>query len=114
MNRRLSLLLALLIITLLWGCKKSQSTDNCAQIPLVKIIGAKKAYFVGDTIQLGTNITPLALYRWSTTNSLNDISNTDGVLIPSCTKYDGGWYYLSVSYPDCASHFDSVYISVTN
>lgn len=114
MLRHLPLSLALLIFTLLGGCKKSQSTDNCAQIPLVKITGAKPAYFVGDTIKLGTNITPLGLYSWRTTNSLNEISNTDGVFIPSCTKYDEGWYYLAVSYPDCASHFDSVHISVTN
>jgi len=114
MTRHLSLPLALLILTLLGGCKKSQSTDNCAQIPLVKITGAKSSYFVGDTIKLGTNITPLGLYSWHTTHSLNEISNTDGVFIPSCTKYDEGWYYLAVSYPDCASHFDSVYISVTN
>ena len=99
------------------GCKKSGSDeeDNCTQIPKVKITGAKTTtYYVGDTIQLGTNITPLGLYSWRTTNSLNEISNSDGVFIPSCTKYDEGWYYLSVSYPDCASHMDSVYITVTN
>jgi hypothetical protein len=106
----------LLFILLLNGCaKKSNPEDNCAQIPKVKITGAKATtYYVGDTIQLGTNMTPLGLYSWVTTNSLNAISNTDGVFIPSCTKYDEGWYYLSVSYPDCASHVDSVYITVTN
>lgn len=114
MTRYLSLPLALLIFALAGGCKKSDSADNCAQIPLVKITGAKPSYVVGDTIQLSTNITPLGLYSWKTTNSLNEISNTDAVFIPSCTKYDQGWYYLAVSYPDCASHFDSVYISVTN
>jgi len=113
MTRHLTLPLALLLFILSVGCKKS-STDNCAQIPQVKITGAKKSYFVGDTIKLGTNMTPLGLYSWRTTNSLNEISNTDGVFIPSCTKYDEGWYYLVVSYPDCATHFDSVYISVIN
>jgi hypothetical protein len=109
--------IVLVFFLFLNGCKKSSSDeeDNCTQIPKVKITGAKTTtYSVGDTIQLGTNITPLGLYSWTTTNSLNEISNSDGVFIPSCTKYDEGWYYLSVSYPDCASHIDSVYITVAN
>lgn len=112
-----TLVAALLLTFLLNGCKKSDSDEenNCAQILKVKITGAKTTtYYVGDTIKLGTSITPLGLYSWTTTSSLNAISNTDGVFIPSCTKYDEGWYYLSVSYPDCASHNDSVYIAVTN
>jgi len=112
-----SLSTALLFIFFVNGCKKSGSDEgnNCEQIPKVKITGARTTtYYVGDTIQLGTNITPLGLYSWTTTNSLNAISNSDGVFIPSCTKYDEGWYYLAVSYPDCASHFDSVHITVTN
>jgi len=109
--------IALFLLSCLNGCVKSNSSseNNCEQIPKVRITGAKTTtYYVGDTIQLGTNMTPLALYSWSTTSSLNAISNTDGVFISSCTKYDEGWYYLSVSYPDCASHIDSVYIAVTN
>jgi hypothetical protein len=114
MAKLFSLLSMLVILSLLAGCKKNKSENNCELIPKVTITGAKSAYFVGDTIQLGTNITPLGLYSWKTTNSLNEISSTDGVLIPSCTKYDEGWYYLSVSYPGCVSHIDSVHISVTN
>ncbi|HEY6901692.1 MAG TPA: hypothetical protein VI233_13650 [Puia sp.] len=114
MNKRLSLPISLLFLLVWGGCKKSEVPDACALIPQVKITGNKQAYFVGDTIQLGTTISPLGLYSWKTTNSLNAISNSDRVYISSCTKDDEGWYYLSVSNPDCVSHFDSVYISVRN
>jgi hypothetical protein len=119
MKKNLLSHLTIVLVSFLFlnGCVKSNSNsdNNCEQILKVKITGAKTTtYYVGDTIQLGTSITPLALYSWATTNSLNAISNTDGVFIPSCTKYDEGWYYLSVSYPDCASHNDSIYITVTN
>jgi len=110
--------LCLLLLLSFTACKKmlkDDEPDNCAQIPLVKITGAKTTpYYTGDTIHLGTSITPLGLYRWTQTHALNDISSTDEVIIYSASKFDEGWYYLSVSYPDCASHNDSVHITVVN
>ena len=103
-----------LIGSLVISCKKSNPEDNCAQILQVKITGARTSYYTGDTISLGTSLLPDGLYIWNQSNVMNAISNGPTVFIPSCTKYDEGWYYLAVSYPDCASHFDSVYIKVTN
>src|ERR1041384_4181408 len=90
--------ICLLLLAGLAGCHKPDNT--CEDIQQVRITGAKASYYTGDTIYLSTNITPNALYYWHQTNSLNDISNTDEVFIPSCTKYDEGWYYLAVSNPD--------------
>ena len=108
----LSLLAAFAIIFFI-GCKKSKDTDTCAQITQVKITGAKSSYYVGDTISLGTNIMPDALFSWNQSNALNEISNTARVFIYPCTKDNEGWYWLAVNNPDCpATHFDSVYIKV--
>ncbi len=115
----LPLIPGLCCVLLFSACKKSESeliAENCEQIQQVKITGAKTTpYYVGDTISLATNIIPTGLYRWSQSNQPNDISNDATVFISSCTKNDEGWYYLNVSYPECASpHNDSVYITVIN
>ncbi|HMH20146.1 MAG TPA: hypothetical protein VK563_00150 [Puia sp.] len=106
--------ICLFLLISLSHCKKNADSNNCADILKVKITGAKASYYTGDTISLGTSLTPLALYIWSQTNAPNAISSSDHVLIYSASKNDEGWYYLSVSYPDCASHSDSVHITVTN
>src|SRR5258706_6614138 len=115
-NIILPLISGLFYILFFGGCKKSEAkleAENCEQIQQVKITGAKTPpYYVGDTISLATNLVPLSLFRWSQTNKPNDISNGATVFINSCTKDDEGWYYLNVSYPECAYHNDSVYISV--
>jgi hypothetical protein len=104
-----------LILINFWSCKKNEEGNNCEQIQQVKITGFKSSYYVGDTISLGTNlIPPISLFNWNFGDNPNSISGGPTVFIYPCSKYDEGWYYLSVSYPDCASHNDSVYISVIN
>jgi len=103
------------ILSCIPGCKKANTDgDNCAQIQQVKIIGAKSSYDVGDTIELSTSIVPLALYTWYTPADPNPSSSSNTISIFPCSKFDQGWYYLNISYPDCASHNDSVYLPVIN
>jgi hypothetical protein len=112
MKSTLSRFSLLILITAFTACKKSQNT--CALIREVKITGAKTLYHVGDTIQLGTGITPLALYTWYNSNMPNQISGGPGVFIYPCSKADEGLYTLAVSNQDCATLIDSVYIQVVN
>jgi hypothetical protein len=105
--------ICLCLVSLLPGCQKNSDTDNCLQIQKVRIIASKDSVNVGDTINLTVNEDPsIALFQWTQTNQPNVISYQDHLLIPSAQKSDEGWYYLSVSNPDCTTHFDSVYISV--
>jgi hypothetical protein len=108
----LSLFAALLLIVPFTACKKTPNT--CALIQGVKITGAKTLYHVGDTIQLGTSVTPYALYTWYNSNMPNQISGSAGVFIYPCSKADEGMYTLAVSNSDCATLIDSVYIKVVN
>jgi hypothetical protein len=112
MKNTLPLLTLFVLITLFIGCKKSENV--CALIKEVKITGAKSLYHVGDTIQLGTSITPYALYTWFNSNVPNQISGSDGVFIYPCSKTDEGMYTLVVSNADCSTQIDSVYITVVN
>jgi len=107
-----------LLFLQLWSCKKSagsEENNNCQQIQMVNITGAKSSYYVGDTVQLATNLIPnISLFIWTHGDNPNTISGDPGVFIYPCSKADEGWYYLDVSYPDCAQHYDSVYITVIN
>jgi hypothetical protein len=106
-------LFALLMI-LFTGCVKKQP-DNCAEIKQVRIVVEKDKYFVGEEIHLKVNQLPtIALFQWRHDGTPNVISGNEEVHIPYAEKGDEGWYHLNVSYPDCASHNDSVYISVTS
>lgn len=96
------------------SCKKQQP-DNCQEIQQVRITGAKDSYYVGDTISLTVNMLPtIALFSWSQGSNPNSISGSQNLFIYPCSKANEGWYYMSVSYPECASNLDSVYISVKN
>jgi hypothetical protein len=101
---------------LFWGCnKKNNSEDNCSQIQKCKILVSKTSYIVGDTILLKTNlIPPISLFSWGRGENSNQTWGDPTVTIYPCSKNDEGWYYLNVSYPDCASMNDSIYITVTN
>ncbi len=111
---------ALFVFSLSAGCKKtgssshSSASDNCAQIQKIKITGSKGHYTVGDTIKLATNVVADGYYTWTIPSSLNSIAGDPTMMINSCTKYDEGWYYLTVSNPGCDSHTDSLQITVTN
>ena len=103
------------LVALLCSCKKNTTDSNCAEIQQVKIVVAKDSFYVGDKIHIGINQMPdIALFTWTQTNSVNAISNDTAVDIYAAEKKDEGWYYLNVSYPDCASHNDSIYIWVKN
>jgi hypothetical protein len=108
------LLLVLLLTMVCAGCVKEEklTEHNCELIQHVVITGAKDQYFEGETIALGINEQPdIALYQWWRTNG-NELSGTTELTIEFCEKKDEGWYYLAISYPDCTTKVDSVYISV--
>lgn len=108
------------LTALLFGCQKEGEQDpelaqNCEKIKNVKITTEKTSYTVGDEIHLTVNEMPdIALYTWTHTNSLNSISSDETVDIIYAEKSHEGWYYLHVSYPECESHLDSIYITVKN
>ena len=103
----------ILLFFLLSGCTKQP--DNCAEILQIRIVGAKPAYYTGDTLRLQTNmLATSALYLWNLNDNPTIISGTQEVYRTPVTKADEGWYYLTVSHPDCAFIQDSVYISVVN
>ena len=108
-----------LTVTLL-GCQKNGDKDpaieqNCAKIKQVRIIAEKTSLTVGDEIHLTVNEMPdIALYIWMHGSNPTMISNDEDFDINYAEKSDEGWYYLNVSYADCDSHVDSIYISVKN
>jgi hypothetical protein len=106
---------AIFIFIGFWGCKKNEDVDNCAQIQKVEIVTGKTSVYTGDTIWLQTNIIPpISLYNWSRGPNSNLTWSDSKVFIYPCTKNDEGWYFLNVSYPDCAYKNDSIYITVLN
>jgi hypothetical protein len=118
-----SFLTALVSLTvLLSGCQKANEKDsdsdpdpNCVKIKNVKIVAEKDSITVGDDLHLGINETPdIALYIWTRGGDPTMISNDETLDINYAEKSDEGWYYLNVSYPDCESHVDSIYITVKN
>ena len=109
------LVIAVLIINGTSGCSKNEDEDNCAQIQKVGIVARKTSVYLGDTIWLQTNIIPpISLYNWSRGSNSNLTWSDPQVFIYPCTKNDEGWYFLNVSYPDCAFKNDSIYITVLN
>jgi len=109
-----SFLIFICLVSSLCSCKKD-SADNCVEIQNVRIVVEKDTFYVGDEINIKVNQLPsIALFNWMHGNSPNTISGNGYVYINYAEKSDEGWYYLNVSYPDCASHNDSVYISIIN
>jgi hypothetical protein len=106
------------LTVLLCGCQKEKGNDpdqNCIKIKNVKIVAEKTSFTVGEEIHLGVNEMPdIALYIWSHADNPTMISNDEDLDIYYAEKGDEGWYYLNVSYPDCESHSDSIYITVKN
>jgi hypothetical protein len=103
-----------LLLLYITGCKKEP--DNCEEIRNIKIAAIKDTFFVGEDIDLGpVELATVALYIWWHGENPNAINSSDPyVHISSCSKADEGWYYLSVSHPDCSSIVDSVYVTVIN
>jgi hypothetical protein len=102
------------LLVQLSSCVKEEP-DNCAEIQQVRITVEKDSFYVGDEIHIKVNQLPtIALFTWTHESSPNTISHEKDVYINYAEKGDEGWYYLNVSYPDCASHNDSVYITVKN
>ena len=109
------LVYAIFILIGFWGCKKNEDVDNCSQIQKVEIVAAKTNVYTGDTIWLQTNIIPpISLYNWSRGPNSNLTWTDPQVFIYPCSKRDEGWYYLNVSYPECAYKNDSIFIAVLN
>jgi hypothetical protein len=101
------------------SCKKAgknnSDADNCAAIQKVDITNAKTSYYVGDSVYLvASPLAPIALYTWFRDINSNTISGDGFLVIYPCTKGDEGWYYLNISYPDCAYKNDSVYVAIHN
>jgi len=102
---------------LLCGCTKhttAKSDSNCDEIKSIKITGARAFYYAGDTISLSTSSMPYGIYSWQHAGAAKAVSNQPTAVIYQCTKYNQGWYRVTVSDPMCATHTDSVYIQVIN
>jgi hypothetical protein len=117
MNARFSTLVLLLLgSTSLVSCEKliGGKSDTCEKIRSAKIQVSKTNFYAGEEIRLstveGTNI----FYGWNHSNINGNLGSSSSYIIPTCTKSDEGWFYVSVSNPDCTTKYDSVYISVTN
>lgn len=96
------------------GCVKTdKSEQNCTTIQTVKITGAQKQYYKGDEINLSVSAQPEAYFSWRRAGT-NELSMYSSLTINYCDKSHEGMYYLTVSYPGCPTHYDSVYISVIN
>jgi hypothetical protein len=103
------------LVSLFCSCIKNTNKNNCAEIQQVKIVADKDTFLVGETIHLKVNKLPsIALFQWMHGNNPTTISGEEYVYIGYAEKGDEGWYHLNVSYPDCASHNDSIYITVKN
>lgn len=109
-------ILFVLPVLCLTSCDQKDSiNNNCVEIQQAKIKVDKTSYLVGDDIHLSILHKPgTAYYSWTQSNQLNAISNSDEINISSAEKVHEGWYYVQISYPECATHFDSVYITVKN
>jgi hypothetical protein len=98
------------------GCEKliGKKDDTCDKIKSAKIQVDKTAFYAGEEIRLsaveGTNI----FYGWNHSNIQGNLGSSSTYIVPNCSKSHEGWFYLSVSNPDCTSKYDSVYITVTN
>jgi hypothetical protein len=114
--RLLTLVLLLLASTTLLSCEKliGGKNDTCDKIKSAKIQVSKTNFYAGEEIRLsaveGTNI----FYGWNHSNIPGNLGSSSSYTIPSCSKSHEGWFYLSVSNPDCTTKYDSVYITVTN
>lgn len=111
-----SLCLCMAVLVLCNNCTKlgTGKNSNCAEITSLKITGAKTVYYPGDTISLTTTTTPYAFYSWQQDSLPTILSKQPNMIIYPCTKYNEGWYYVTVSDPMYATHIDSVYIRVIN
>ena len=99
-----------------WSCSKNGGETTCDQIMKTRISMDKTEFthHRGESIVLKTNIVPsVVIYRWSHDQTAQYWDDPT-VTINPCTKNDEGWYYVSVSNPDCTSMIDSIYISVIN
>jgi hypothetical protein len=115
--QKLVLVIPVSISVVLAGCHKSDKKmmeENCDLISKVKIVGAKDVYQTGDTISLKMSVEPyIYLPEWKSAGMANWEDGKD-LTIYDCKKSDQGWCYFAISYPDCTSNFDSVYITVKN
>jgi len=115
---RKTLLPLLLFATIAMGfsscLKKADFVDVCDSVAKTKIVATKTSYYVGEEIKLTGNDADDVYYSWYHSNSSGSLSNYSDLTISSCTKSHQGWFYLTGSNPDCTSHTDSVYITVTN
>ncbi len=103
-------------ILCLYGCTKATTgtPSNHDEIMSVKITGAAAVYYAGDTISLSTSSMPYANFSWRQQGSATVISHQPNLVIYGGTKYNEGWYYVTVSDLAYATHTDSVYIKVIN
>ena len=107
---------AVLIILLLTACTKNSLDKglNCDEINTLQITGSKTSYYAGDTINLTSSTMPYGLFSWRHDSISTNLSNKPSLFIYPSTKYDEGWYYITVSDVACGSHTDSVYLKVIN
>lgn len=98
------------------ACEKNvPGADMCERMQTVKIVTDKTSYFVGDTIQLNVSDEVNGFYSWRHSVMPNDISLGVGYYTSYATKTQQGWYYLTISNPDCnLTVHDSIYLEVLN
>ncbi len=104
------------LLTFLYSCQKQASeSDNCNEIQQVRIVTDKKELTVGDDLKLTVNQIPtISLFSWRHSQMPNELSSGPELNFSNIGKKHEGWYYLNVSYPECMSHNDSIYIAVKN
>ena len=117
MQKALLISASLLFMLVFNGCTKSSVSpeeEYCNELKKVKIVTAKTSYYVGEPIQLDVSTVVSGYYTWRHSKMPNDISLDEDYYTDYATKINEGWYYLTISNPDCETLHDSIYIEVIN
>lgn len=101
---------------LLLSCQKTGGDNDqiCQKIKTAKINVSKTTFFAGEEIRLSTVEGANIFYGWNHSVVPGSLGSLSSCIIPNCSKEDEGWFYLSVSNPNCTTRYDSVFIKVIN
>ncbi|HWB28359.1 MAG TPA: hypothetical protein VG738_22960 [Chitinophagaceae bacterium] len=117
MPKKIILLLPFCSCLFLNDCKKSSTpaeTSICDNIKNVKITNVSSLYFPGDAVNINANVSVDGTYTWHFGADPAVIATGTSFGISSVTKYDEGWYYLTVTNAACDPYTDSAYIRIVD